>query len=115
MTAYLLINHLMNFVAPAAVTALLLGVLSRCCAGFFGEKGVRWPHWAGQVAINFAIGVSILLAGLVLLGRDGKMLTYVLLVLSTATCQWWQLGGNQAGQEVLTVLNWLKNFATRRR
>ena len=34
MTAYLLLNHLLNFIAPAAFTALMLGVLSRFFAGF---------------------------------------------------------------------------------
>ena len=30
----------------------------------------------------------MLLAGLWLLGRDGKVLTYAALVLATASCQW---------------------------
>jgi hypothetical protein len=101
MTAYLLINHLINFVAPAAFMALMLGLLSRLFAGFFGVAEVRPPHWALQVALNFAIGVGVLLAGLVLLGRDGKMLTYLLLVLGTATSQWWQLGGSHDSRALL--------------
>ncbi|MCX7255722.1 MAG: hypothetical protein NTZ64_03065 [Polaromonas sp.] len=109
MTAYLLINHLLNFIAPAAFTALMLGLLSRFFAGFFGAADAQPPHWAQQVALNFAIGVGVLLAGLVLLGRDGKMLTYLLLMLSTATSQWWQLGGNHDCRERL------KKLATRQR
>jgi hypothetical protein len=29
----------------------------------------------------------------VIFGRDGKMVTYLALVLAMATSQWWQLGG----------------------
>ena len=39
------------------------------------------------------MGLGVLTAGLVLLGRDGKMLTYVLLVLAMASSQWALLGG----------------------
>jgi len=31
----------------------------------------------------------VLIAGLVLFGRDGKMLTYLGLVVMAATTQWW--------------------------
>ena len=43
-----------------------------------------WLRWA----ILFAVGVAVLAAGLVLWGRDGKMLTYAALVVACATCQW---------------------------
>jgi hypothetical protein len=44
--------------------------------------------WRAQVAINFVVGCAVLVAGLIVLGRDGKMLTYAALVLGCATCQW---------------------------
>lgn len=93
MTAYLLINHLLNFVAPAAMLALLLVALSRLFSLFFKSNRPLVHAWWAQVAINFIVGVGVLAAGLLLLGRDGKMLTYVVLMLATATGQWWQLGG----------------------
>jgi hypothetical protein len=93
MSAYLLINHLLNFMAPAALLALLLVVSPRLFSGFFTSKKPVAKSWSKQVAINFVVGVLLLLAGLVLLGRDGKMLTYVGLVLGMATSQWWLLGG----------------------
>jgi hypothetical protein len=43
-----------------------------------------WLRWV----ILFAVGVAVLAAGLVLWGRDGKMLTYAALVVACATCQW---------------------------
>ncbi|MDD5324816.1 MAG: hypothetical protein PHR71_05850 [Polaromonas sp.] len=93
MTVFLLANHLLNFIAPAALLALLLALLSRLFSGFFKLNSSLVKTWWVQVAINFVVGVGVLVAGLVQLGRDGKMLTYVVLVLAVAASQWWQLGG----------------------
>ena len=93
MTAYLLADHLLNLVAPAALIALLLVLFSRLFPGFFRSKQAFAHTWWVQAAINFVVGAGVLAAGLVLLGRDGKMLTYVLLVLAMAGSQWGQLGG----------------------
>jgi len=93
MTAYLLANHLLNLVAPAALIAVLLLVFSRLFPVFFGSNKPFAQVWRAQVAINFVVGVGVSAAGLVLLGRDGRMLTYVLLVLAMAASQWCQLGG----------------------
>ena len=49
--------------------------------------------WRAQAAIFFAVGAAVLVAGLVLLGRDGKMLTYGALVLACASSQWLLLRG----------------------
>lgn len=93
MTAYLLAGHLLNLLAPAALTALLLVLLSRVAARFFASKQGSAPAPWAQFAMNFIVGAGVLVAGLVLLGRDGKMLTYVVLVFAMAASQWWQLGG----------------------
>lgn len=93
MTAYLLAGHLLNLVAPAALMALLLAALARLLPGFFGPRPPAAKSWWVQAAINFAIGAAVLVAGLVLFGRDGKLLTYVVLVLATAAGQWCQLAG----------------------
>ena len=93
MTAYLLADHLLNFVAPAALLALLLVVLPRLFFGYFRSKQSFAQAWWAQTAINFVVGFGVLTAGLVLLGRDGKLLTYVLLVLAMASSQWVLLGG----------------------
>lgn len=101
MTAYLLTNHLLNFMAPAALMALLLTGGSHYFARFFNLKDAPAWGWPVQLAINFALGLGVLLLGLVMLGRDGKMLTYLALILATATGQWWRLGGGRQGWEVL--------------
>ena len=93
MTAFLLADHLLNLVAPAALIALLLTALSRLFAGFFKQKQTFAHDWWAQTAINFIVGSGVLIAGLTLLGRDGRMLTYVILVLAMALCQWCLLGG----------------------
>lgn len=92
MTLYLLLNHLLNFMAPAALMALVLVGFSRLFPWFFKLKNGLVPYWPLEIAINFGVGLGVLVAGLVLLGRDGKMLTYVMLVVAMATSQWLQLG-----------------------
>ena len=93
MTAYLLADHLLNLVAPAALIALLLVAFSRLFPGFFTSNKAIAQAWWAQAAINFVVGAGVLTAGLVLLGRDGRMLTYVVLVLAMALSQWCLLGG----------------------
>ena len=93
MTAYLLADHLLNLVAPAALIALLLVAFSRLFLVFFKQKQAFTHVWWAQAAINFVVGAGVLTAGLVLFGRDGRMLTYVVLVLAMALSQWCLLGG----------------------
>lgn len=88
MTAYLLTNHLLNFIAPAACVALLLVLLSRLNYGLFKPSQPLAQTWWAQIAIIFIVGVAILTAGLLVFGRDGKMMTYAALVLGAAVCQW---------------------------
>ena len=73
--------------------ALLLPLLARVFIRFLTSNLAVTPVWWAQAAINLIVGVVVLTGGLVLLGRDGKMLTYVVLVLAMALSQWWQLGG----------------------
>ena len=93
MTAYLLADHLFNLLAPAALIALVLVGMSRIFPVFFRSNQAFAHTWWMQVAINLIVGVCVLVMGLVLFGRDAKMLTYVMLVLATATSQWCLLGG----------------------
>lgn len=93
MTALNLINQLFNFVAPAAWVALLVVLLARVFAGFLRQKKpLALALWA-QTAIIFIAGVLLLLTGLVLFGRDGKMASYALLAVGAASCQWVLLRG----------------------
>jgi Ni,Fe-hydrogenase I cytochrome b subunit len=88
MTAYLLTDHLLNLVAPAAVVALILVLLASFFGQFSGAKNpVAQSIWA-RAAIIFIVNLVVLVAGLVLFGNDGRMATYAVLVLAAATCQW---------------------------
>ncbi|MDB5885117.1 MAG: hypothetical protein JWR74_1288 [Polaromonas sp.] len=93
MTAYLLADHLLNLVAPAAMIALLMAVLARIFSRLFKHKLPLSQVWSTHLAINFVVGSCVLLVGLALLGRDGRMLTYVAMAVAVATSQWHQLGG----------------------
>ena len=79
-----ILNHLLNFIAPAGALALLLVLVGR----FIKPKSAPALVWWAQTAIVFAVGVATLAAGLWWLGRDGRMLTYPALVVVTGTCQW---------------------------
>ncbi len=79
-----IVMHLMGFVAPAFVVALLVALAGRLV--FPRNRGPQ--RWWVPVALNFVAGVLVLAGGLLLFGRDGKMATYLALVLVVATCQW---------------------------
>ncbi|MBS0608934.1 MAG: hypothetical protein JSS19_06240 [Proteobacteria bacterium] len=82
-----LLNHLLNFAAPAFALALLLVLGSHA----FMRKMAKPQGWLAPIAINFVVGCAVLMAGLWWLGRDGKMLTYGALVLACASSQWFLL------------------------
>lgn len=84
MGAAVLLNHVLNFAAPALALAVLLVLGGR----LFAKKGSAVLSWWAQAAINSIVGCAALAAGLAWLGRDGKMLTYAALVVACASCQW---------------------------
>jgi hypothetical protein len=88
MTFFDLMGHLLNFVAPAIGVALLLWALPRAWPRV--RRG-RWPARQELLALC-GLGVAVLLVGLVLFGRDGKMFTYAALVLAQGSLVWWVRG-----------------------
>ena len=88
MTAYLLTDHILNFLAPAAVVAVLLVLSSRIFSRFLvSKRAVAQSIWA-QAALIFIVNLLVLAAGLVLFGNDGKMATYAAMVVVSSVCQW---------------------------
>lgn len=84
-----LINHFVNFLAPAFVVGLLLALV----APFFNRK---WPSarvFIAQAAINSVAGALVLVLGLWVFGRDAKMASYGAMLVSVASVQWWFLRG----------------------
>jgi formate-dependent nitrite reductase membrane component NrfD len=76
--------HVLNFLAPA----LGLAVLSASAAKLLWRRdlaGVAWLRLALWVALA---GMAVLIGGLAVFGRDGKMATYAALVVATAAALW---------------------------
>jgi hypothetical protein len=76
--------HLLSFVAPALAVAMLVALAARLIT----PQSPDAPSWWAQVAINSIAGMLVLAAGLWHFGVDGRMATYIALVLAVASCQW---------------------------
>jgi len=77
--------HLLNFWAPAVGVGALAAALSKLLWRH-ELAGVRWRRLALAGSLASAV---VLLAGLVLTGRDGRMLTYAAMVAACALALWW--------------------------
>ena len=82
-----LLNHVLNFVAPAFWVAVLVTLAARLLM----EKRAAAVVWRTQAAINFAVAVLVLALGLWVFGHDGKMASYSAMLLACATSQWLML------------------------
>ena len=79
-----LLNHLLNLVAPALIVGALLAIL----APLFSKKTRPARTVIAQAAINSVAGCVVLGLGLWYFGRDAKMATYLAMVVTCATAQW---------------------------
>jgi len=79
-----LLDALSNFVAPALFLAPVLALAGR----WMLRRDAAAPGFWLQVALNFAAGVAVLAIGLGLFGHDGRMASYVALVLVCGSVQW---------------------------
>jgi hypothetical protein len=101
MTFYLLVNHLLNFLAPAAFLAFLMVGLSallpfsRFKAGGKAARLSR-PGWRWQFSWVFLANLLVTGCGLVFFGHDGRLLTYAAMALAAALVQWLLLRGWRA-------------------
>ena len=93
MTALNLTNQLLNFIAPAAFLALALVLLTAIFTRLFTSKRPFAHSRSKQFAIIFIVSALLLLVGLVVFGRDGRVASYALLAVGAATCQWVLLRG----------------------
>lgn len=84
--------HLLNFFLPAVVMA---GVFTLSTPLIWRKRPVRMRRRT-QFALLLLVCVAILLGGLVFFGVDGKMATYVALVLGAGSVQWCLLRGWRA-------------------
>ena len=79
-----LLNHLLNFFAPAFWVALLVTLF----AFIFMRKQALAGGFIRSKAINFVVSCGVLVFGLWFFGRDGKMSTYAAMTLFCASSQW---------------------------
>jgi hypothetical protein len=89
MTLLDLLDHLLNFVAPAFAVGFLCALLGRLTLRQSGKLRAWWA----QGAVNFLVGVAVLVTGLIAFGQDGRMATYAALVVACGTSQWIVSGG----------------------
>ena len=80
-----LLWHVLNFFAPAAG----MGLIAPTLAKLLWRRGLAGARWAWLAAWVTAASATVLLAGLMVFGRDGKMATYAAMVLACALTLWW--------------------------
>ncbi len=78
------VNHLLNFIAPALVVAILTAWMGR---RLLSVKAAA-PRFRLLTTVGWVAGTVVLVAGSWFFGRDGKMATYLAMVLACATAQW---------------------------
>ncbi len=76
--------HALNFSFPALVVALLVTLLGH----YLKPNRPLVSVFIARSAINFVVCLTVLLIGLIITGRDGKMLTYLTMITASATVQW---------------------------
>ena len=78
-----LINHLMNFAAPAVFVGFFLALV----APRMLRRAPRRGTLTSRALANSICGMCALAAGLWFFGNDGKMASYLALVLAAAASQ----------------------------
>jgi hypothetical protein len=79
-----LVNHLLNFILPALAMAVLLPLCVRWMPMGRAAAGCLVRHMLVLALVN----TGVLVAGLLLFGRDGKMVTYLAMAVASASTQW---------------------------
>ena len=76
--------HIVNFLAPGLVVAALTSLVAK---GLW-RRELRTVAWTRLFLSSSVLGLSALVAGLVVFGHDGHMATYALLVAASALAVW---------------------------
>lgn len=79
------IGHLLGLFMPALCTAPIAAALAKVA----WRRELARVAWWRLSAWSAAAGSLALLGGLVLLGRDGRMLSYGAMALASALALWW--------------------------
>lgn len=85
--------HLFNFLLPAFGVGALAATLCKLL-WWRTLRAVAWHVLAAPAVLG---GVAVLVLGLLVTGRDGRMATYALLVGVNAAVLWWVAFGRRRG------------------
>jgi hypothetical protein len=77
------LSHILHFTAPAFAVAAILSL-----RGPFGRSKWQFSGFLRRFVLNTLAALLALSLGLWFLGNDGKMLSYVAMVLACASSQW---------------------------
>jgi hypothetical protein len=86
MSFWLASIHLLNFVASAFGVAVVLALAEL----IVNKKRHSALFYIQSFAIYFMVGAAVLMLGLAVLERDGKMLTYLTLTVSVGSMAAWR-------------------------
>ena len=84
MDALNLLWHIANFVLPAVG----VGALTAALCKLFWRRSLARTSWFTLAWQASAAGLAVLVAGLVVTGHDGRMVTYAGLVVACAVVPW---------------------------
>ncbi len=76
--------HLANFVLPA----ISVGMLSAALCKLLWRRSLARTSWFALAWQASAAGLAVLVAGLMITGHDGRMITYAALVVACAVVPW---------------------------
>ncbi|HSW06118.1 hypothetical protein [Aquabacterium sp.] len=77
--------HLLNLLAPA----IGMGMIAAAAAKLLWHRELKAVRWRRLALWSSAACAVVLIAGLVITGRDGRMGTYAAMVPACAAALWW--------------------------
>ena len=77
--------HLANLIAPG----LGLGLIAAALAKLLWRRDLAGVPWRRLATWGAGASTAVLLAGLMISGRDGRMGTYGAMVMACAAALWW--------------------------
>lgn len=79
------IAHLLGLFIPALSTGVIAAVLAK----WLWRRELAHRVWWRLAAWPSAAGAAVLVGGLLVQGRDGRMLSYLAMVVASALALWW--------------------------